>query len=93
MSKLASKRDIAVAFPNLSKLAAILSVLSVTTATVERTFSNMKLIKTRLRKRMGDDTLDSTMRISIEGPGHLSNDILEEVIDHYKAVKTRKISL
>ena len=68
-------------------------MLPVTTATVERTFSNMKLIKTRLRKRMGDDTLDSTMRISIKGPNHLSNDTLEEVIDHYKAVETRKISL
>jgi hypothetical protein len=76
LSKLISNGDVAAAFPNLSKLASILSVLPVTTATVERTFSSMKLIKTRLRNRMGDDTLDSTMRICIEGPGHLSNDIL-----------------
>ncbi len=33
-------------FPNLARLAAILIVLPVTTATVERTFSSMKLIKT-----------------------------------------------
>ena len=87
LSKLVSKSDIAVAFP------AILSVLPVTTATVERTFSNMKLIKMRLRKRMGDDTLDSTMRISIEGPDHLSNDTLEKVIDHYKAVQQQLLNL
>ncbi len=38
------------AFPNLSKLASILSVLPVTTATVERTFSSMKLIKPDCKK-------------------------------------------
>ena len=38
---------------------------------------------------MGDDTLDSTMPIVLI----ISNDILEQIIDHYKAVKTRKISL
>ncbi len=68
-------------------------MLPVTTATVERTFSSMKLIKTRLRKRMGDGTLDSTMRICIEGPDHLSSDILEQILDYYKAIKIRKISL
>ncbi len=78
LSRLICEGDVAAAFPNLSKLASILSVLPVTTATVERTFSSMKLIKTRLRKRMGDGTLDSTMRICIEGPDHLSSDILEQ---------------
>ena len=53
--------DIAVAFPNLSNLAMILAVLSVTTATVERSFSSMKLIKTMLLSRMGEDTLETTM--------------------------------
>ncbi len=61
LSRLICEGDVAAAFHNLSKLASILSVLPVTTATVERTFSSMKLIKTRLRKRMGDGTLDSTM--------------------------------
>ena len=41
------------AVTNLSKLAAILEVLPVTTVTVERTFSSMKLMKARLRSRMG----------------------------------------
>ena len=45
-------------FPNLSKLAIILAVLPVTTATtVDRSFSCMKLIKTRLQIRMGEDTV------------------------------------
>ena len=37
----------------LAKLASILEVIPVTTATVEHTFSSMKVIKTRLRSRMG----------------------------------------
>ena len=51
---LTGKEDIKAGFPNLSKLAEILKVLPVTTATVERSFSSMKLIKTRLRSRMGE---------------------------------------
>ena len=42
---LTGNEDIVAGFPNLSKLAAILEILPVTTATVERTFSSMKLIK------------------------------------------------
>lgn len=80
-------------FPSLAKIASILMVLPVTTATVERTFSNMKLIKTRLRSRMGESTLDHAMRICIEGPDLLSDETLEAIIDHYKQVKRRKLSL
>ena len=58
LSKLIGQGDIATAFPNLSRLAGIISVLPVTTCTVERTFSGMKL---RLQNRMDEDTLDSTM--------------------------------
>ena len=49
-------------FPNLSKLAEILEVIPVTTATVERSFSS----------RLGEETLEHTMRICIEGPQQLS---------------------
>ncbi len=67
-------------FPNLARLTAILIVLSaVTTATIERTFSSMKLIKTRLRNRMGENTLEYAMRICIEGQDQLSNETLEGI--------------
>ena len=49
----------------------ILTVLPVTTATVEHSFSCMKLVKAMLRSRMGEDTLESTMRICIEGSDSL----------------------
>ena len=85
LSCLTGSDDISTAFPNLVKLAAILEVLPVTTATVERCFSSMNLIKTRLRRsRMGGKTLDHAMRICIKGPDRLSNDALESVGDNYK---------
>ena len=93
LSALLSSADIAAAFPNLAELAAVLIVLPVTTATVERTFSSMKLIKTRLRSRMGESTLEHAMRICIEGPDQLPNRTLEAVIDHYKHSKKRKLAL
>ena len=53
----------------------------------------MKLIKTRLRIRLAEDALEHTMRICIEGPDQLSDDVLESVVDHYKSVKKRKLAL
>ena len=65
VTRLTSSEDMSATFPNLSKLAKILEVLPVTTATGERTFSSMKLIKTRLRSRMGEDTVQAAMHICI----------------------------
>ena len=42
--------------------------LPVGTATVERSFSQMKMIKTRLRNRLNDTNLKRLMRIAIESP-------------------------
>ena len=80
-------------FPNLKKLATISLVLPVTTATVERSFSDMKMIKTRLRSRLGEDTLDFALRICIEGPDTLDHDQLELIISHWKNKKKRRIVL
>ena len=80
-------------FPNLKKLASIALVLPVTTATVERTFSDMKMVKTRLRSRLGEDTLDYALRICIEGQDTLDNHKLECIISHWKHQKNRRIVL
>ncbi len=55
-------------FPETLKLIDILLSLPVGTASVERSFSQMKLIKTRLRSRLNDSNLARLMRIAIEGP-------------------------
>ena len=85
--------DIATAFPNLPKVAATVNLLPRTTATIERSFSAMKLIKTRFQCRLGADALEHTMCICIEGPDQLSDDVLESVVDHYKSAKKRKLAL
>ena len=93
LSGLIDSGDIAAAFPNLAKVASILEVVPVTTATFKHTFSSMQLIKTRLRSRMGENTLEHAMHICIEGPDTLDNDTLEAVVDHYKDAKKRRLPL
>ena len=55
-------------FPETYTLINIMMTLPVGTATVERSFSQMKMIKTRLRNRLSDENLARLMRIAIEGP-------------------------
>ena len=52
----------------MSTLAKICRVIPIHTADVERTFSQLKLIKTSIRNRMAEKTLDSLLRIVTEGP-------------------------
>ena len=60
----------------------MLLALPVGTATVERLFSEMKLVKTRLRNRLSDSNLSRLMRIAIEGP-ELSSVDFNEILDVY----------
>ena len=80
-------------FPNLASLARLAVVLPVTTTTVERSCSDMKLIKTRLRSRLGEETLNHTMRISIEGPDKLNSEDLDSIIQYWKEKKTQKLMI
>ena len=73
-------------FPNLNRLAKICLSIPVGTASVEISFSQMKMIKTRLRNHIGESSLSSLMKIAIELPEKLSNSDLENIID----VRNRK---
>lgn len=53
-------------YPMVDRLLRLVVTLPVSTATTERAFSAMKLVKTRLRNKMGDDYLRSYMIIYIE---------------------------
>jgi len=68
-------------FPNLRTLANVCMSLPVGTASVERSFSKMKMIKTRLRNRLSEKSLSHLMKISIESPQKLSDEDLEMVIE------------
>ena len=78
-------------FPTLARLTTIAMILPVSTATVERSFINMKLIKTRLRNRLGDETLDQAMRVSVEGKSKLTAEDLDNILQYWKQQKNRKL--
>ena len=75
-------------FPNLCKIATI----SLSTASVERSFSQMKLFKTRLQSSLNDQSLSRLMKIAIESPAELTDSHLEEVVDVWNR-KNRRIAV
>ena len=79
-------------FPNISTLANICFSIPVSTASLERSFSQMKLIKTRLRNRIGQSSLSYLMKIGIEIPKKLTNTDLEAIISIWNR-KPRKIAV
>ena len=83
---------ISAGFPKLSKLATIVLVIPVTTATVERSFSSTRQVKTRL-SRLGQEILDYAMRICIEGPEKLNESELEAIVQDWKDRKKRRIAM
>ena len=53
--------------------------IPVATASVKRNFSQLKMIKTRLRNRLGEKSLSHLMKISIESPEKISENDLENM--------------
>ena len=90
LKELASNDIIKTLFPNLSKIGAICLSIPVTTASVERSFSQMKLIKTRLRSSLNDKSLSNLMKIALESPDELTDSHLEEVVNVWNR-KSRRI--
>ena len=90
LKELASNDMIKTLFPNLSKIGAICLSIPVTTASVERSFSQMKLIKTRLRSSLNDKSLSNLMKIALEFPDELTDSHLEEVVNVWNR-KSRRI--
>ena len=92
LKELASNDMIKTLFPNLSKIGAICLSIPVTTASVERSFSQMKLIKTRLRSSLNDKSLSNLMKIALESPDELTDSHLEEVVNVWNR-KSRRIAV
>ena len=72
-------------FPETWKLLNIMMALPVGTASFGplRSFSQMKLIKTRLRSRLSQSNLEHLMKIAIEGP-QLTDVDFDEILDILK---------
>ena len=63
------------------KLMTLALILPVATATVERAFSAMKIVKSRLRNRMSDQWMNDSLIVYIEKD--IFNIIPNEVIMHH----------
>ncbi|KAL6575291.1 hypothetical protein OROMI_012576 [Orobanche minor] len=76
-------------FPLFYRILKLALVLPVATATVERCFSKMKLIKTVLRNRMGDEYLNNAMVCAVEREtfDEVTN---EDVMERFKNMKDRR---
>ena len=92
LTELATNEMLKSMFPNLNTLATISLSIPVATASVERSFSQMKLIKTRLRSRLSDTSLSRLMKIAIESPDKLLDSDLEEIVDTWNR-KSRRIAV
>ena len=74
----------ALLLPNILILLEMAILCPVGNATVERLFSFLKLVKTRLRNQLGDSTLDSLLRIKMESKEELEDTDLEQLVNMFK---------
>jgi len=77
---------------SIDRLICLVLTLPVSTATMERVFSAMKLLKTRLRNKMKDDFLRDCMLVYIEREIAMEF-MTDSIIDDLYAKKNRKIRL
>ncbi|XP_022899434.1 zinc finger MYM-type protein 1-like [Olea europaea var. sylvestris] len=79
-------------YPLVYRLVTLALILPVATATVERVFSAMKIVKNRLRNRMGDQWLSDSLVAYIESDvlDNIDNDV---IIQRFQSMKTRRLQL
>ncbi|XP_008652970.1 uncharacterized protein [Zea mays] len=83
------KTDRHIVFPLVYRLIELALIFPVATATVERAFSAMKIIKTDLRNKMGDEWMSHCMICYIERDIFASIED-RQIIEHYQAMRTRR---
>ena len=76
-------------FQNISTVASIYVSIPVSTASVERSFSQMKLIKTR-QNQSGQSSLSYLMKMALQTPEKLSDSDLDAFISVWNR-KPRRI--
>ena len=87
-----SNEMLTIMFPNLHTIATISLSIPVATASVERSFSHMKLIKTRLCSSLKDTSLSHIMKIAIESLDELTDSDLDEIVEVWNQ-KNRRVSV
>lgn len=89
LSELLAKTGRSKVYVMLTRLIHLILTLPVSTATTERAFSGMKLVKTALRNKMGDELLEDSLMLYIEKDFVRDIDI-DSVIDEFDLLKSRK---
>ncbi|XP_033729688.1 uncharacterized protein LOC117318867 [Pecten maximus] len=80
-------------FPMMCKLLYLVNIIPASTASVERSFSQMALLKTPMRSRLSCKSINAIMRINIEGASTLTEYELEQLVQNFKLAKDRHLSL
>ena len=81
LQELVSNKTMSALCPNLSILGEVFLTIPVSTASVERSFSQMKLIKTRMRSCLSELSLSHLIMVAIEGPNKLTDSDLESIVN------------
>ena len=77
-------------FPLYCRLFRLVLTLTVTTATTERSFSALKIVKTRLRTTMGDPWLADLLLLYIEK--ELARELtIDSIVSKFNAMKSRRV--
>ena len=82
----------AVVYPLVYYLLKLSLILPVATATVERSFSAMKIIKSTLRNRMGDEWMNDCLVTYVERE-MFETISTENIIKQFQKMKSRRICL
>ena len=90
MYNLLKKKEYSTTMPNIKTLLLFANLSSVGNAVVERLFSLMKLTKTGLRNRIGDQNIDMLLRLNKEAPEKWSEDQKEDLVDLWIRKKEEK---
>lgn len=85
--------DVGDSYPQLCQLAGIVLACPVGTAGVERSFSTMNRLCSRLRQRLTVEHLNDLLLIAQEGPEKVTRDQLKEIVYVWFSQKPRRIQL
>lgn len=80
-------------YPETMHLFKIALLVPPSTANVERSFSVLKLLVSKLRTRLNDSSVDQLMRICFDGPQRLSDDDIAAICEKWKAVGNRRMNI
>ena len=80
-------------FPNLSLISSLILLCPLGTASVERSFSTMNRVLTRLRQRLSTSNMEACMLVAIEGPPKLSEDEARAIVQIWHGQKERRIRI